>query len=108
MVNNVVFITTRPFVNTSHFSTLPRYFSSVTPDHWASLTDTNIEKAEDQCKASTSLRGGIDSILNQCARDIDEQRAKVNLAFEKRTQEIADAKKTLERHLEEVHVCVYI
>ena len=79
------------------------FFSSITPEQWASSTDNNIEKAEAECKASASLRGVIDSILDQCARDIESQRAKVNLAFEKRTQEIADAKQTLEQHLEKVN-----
>jgi predicted aconitase len=74
----------------------------VTPEHWASLTDTNIAKAEEQCKASATLRGVIDSILNQCSQDVETQRAKVDLAFEKRAQEIADAKKTLEQHLAKV------
>jgi tektin-1 len=76
--------------------------NSITPEQWASSTDSNIEKAEAECKASATLRGVIDSVLDQCARDIESQRAKVNLAFEKRTQEIADAKQTLEQHLEKV------
>lgn len=106
-VNNVVFITTSPLCgNYSFFKTLPANFSSVTPDQWASLTDSNIETAEGQCKASAILRGVIDSTLNQCARDIDTQRSMVDLSFEKRTQEIADAKQTLEQHLEEV--CVHL
>lgn len=76
----------------------------MTPEQWATVTDTNIEKAEEECKASATLRGVIDSILNQCAQDIESQRAKVNLASEKRTQETADAKHTLEQHLEKVRV----
>lgn len=77
--------------------------SSITPEQWVSSTDSNIEKAEAECKASASLRGVIDSVLNQCTQDIESQRAKVNLAFEKRTQEITDAKQTLEQHLEKVN-----
>ncbi|CAI8047649.1 Tektin-1 [Geodia barretti] len=73
--------------------------NSVTPEHWASLTDTNIAKAEEQCKASATLCGVIDSILNQCSQDVETQRGKVDLSLEKRAQEIADAKKTLEQHL---------
>ena len=80
------------------------YCSSVTPEHWASFTDSNINKVEAECKASATLRGVVDSVLDQCAQDIESQRAKVNLAFEKRTQETADAKQTLEQHLEKVHV----
>lgn len=76
----------------------------MTPEQWASLTDTNIEKTESECKASTTLRGVIDSVLDQCSQDIESQRAKVNLAFEKRTQETTDAKQTLEQHLEKVCV----
>ena len=107
-----VFIRQTPFMKTSveviifylflriHFP----YSSSITPEQWATSTDSNIEKAEAECKASATLRGVIDSVLDQCARDIESQRAKVNLAFEKRTQEIADAKQTLEQHLEKVNV----
>lgn len=76
----------------------------MTPEQWASLTDTNIEKTESECKASTTLRGVIDSVLDQCSQDIESQRAKVNLAFEKRAQETTDAKQTLEQHLEKVCV----
>ena len=101
-------------MKTIHFSPLCALFSSVTPEQWASLSDSNIEKAEAQCKASATLCGVIDSILDQCARDIDSQRATVDIAFEKRTQEIVDAKRTLEQHLAEVSLnaneqihCVY-
>ena len=80
----------------------PPFLSSVTPEQWASLTDTNIAKTEQQCKASASLRGVIDSILSQCFQDLEAQRAKVDLAFQKRAQEIADAKRTLEQHLAKV------
>lgn len=66
------------------------------------MTDTNISKAEDQCKASATLRGVIDSILSQCSQDVETQRANVNLAFQKRSQEIAEAKLTLEEHLAKV------
>lgn len=84
-----------------YFPSLP---SSVTTEQWASLTDTNIEKTEEECKRSTTLRGVIDSLLNQSSQDVESQRAKVNLAFEKRTQETTDAKETLEQHLEKVRV----
>ena len=77
-------------------------YSSLTPEHWASLTDTNIDKAEEQCKASATLRGVIDSVLNQSSQDIETQRGKVDLAFQKRVRELADAKQTLEQHLAKV------
>ena len=74
----------------------------MTPEYWASLSDTNIDKAEEQCKASATLRGVIDSVLERCNQQISSQRAKVNLAFETRTQETTDAKHTLEEHLSKV------
>ena len=77
----------------------------MTPEQWASISDNKIEKAEAECKASATLRGVIDSVLEQCTQDIETQRAKVNLAFEKRTQETTDAKQTLEQHLAKVCCC---
>ena len=74
----------------------------MTPEEWASLSDNNISKAEQQCNASSTLGGVIDSVLSQCTEDIETQRVRVDLAFEKRTKEVADAKQTLEQHLAKV------
>lgn len=80
----------------------------MTPEEWASNTDENIHKTEQECNASTTLRGVIEGVLEQTAQDIESQRAKVNLAFEKRTQETTEAKQTLEQQLYKVCTSQYI
>ncbi len=57
---------------------------------------------EHECNASATLRGVIDTVLEQTLQDTERQRATVNSAFEKRIQEICEAKRSLEHHLEKV------
>lgn len=80
---------------------LPRH-SSVTPDQWSSFSNENILKTECECNASATLRGVIDTVLDQTWQDTERQRATVNGAFEKRIQELCEAKESLEHHLEKV------
>lgn len=77
-------------------------FSSVTPAQWESFSNENILKAEKEQNASATLRGVIDEILKETRQDIEQQRTTVNLAFNKRIQEITEAKKSLEQHLNKV------
>ena len=80
--------------------------SSVTPVQWASFSNENILKTERECNSSATLRGVIDTVLDQTQQDIERQRAAVNLAFEKRIQETTEAKESLEQHLEKVVLSV--
>lgn len=80
-------------------------YSSVTPDQWASFSDENILKTEQECNASATLRGVIDGVLDQTKQDAERQRVTVNLVFEQRIQETAEAKQSLEEHLEKVGPC---
>ena len=77
-------------------------FSSVTPAQWESFSNENILKAEKEQNASATLRGVIDEILKETRQDIEQQRTTVNLAFDKRIQEITEAKENLEQHLNKV------
>lgn len=76
--------------------------NSITPDEWQLITDDNICTTEQERIASTTLRQVINSILDQTQQDMMKQRKTVNLVFHKRIQEITDAKKSLEEHLQEV------
>ena len=76
--------------------------SSVTPDQWASFSNENILKTERECNASSTLRAVIDGVLDQTRQDIERQRDTVKLAFEKRIQEVSEAKQSLENHLDKV------
>lgn len=78
-------------------------FSSVTPAQWESFSNENILKAEKEQNASATLRGVIDEILKETRQDIEQQRTTVNLAFDKRIQEITEAKENLEQHLNKVN-----
>ena len=70
---------------------------------WQEISDDNIKKAEQELLASTTLRGVINSVLEQTQQDLLKQRQTVNLAFYKRIQEVTNAKKTLEEHLKQVY-----
>ena len=76
--------------------------SSVTPDQWISFSNENILKAERERNASVTLRGVANGVLEQTLQDLEQQRARVNLAFEKRIQETSQAKQSLEQHLDKV------
>ena len=48
------------------------------------------------------------SVLDQTKQDLMQQRAAVNLAFEKRIREISTAKEALEKHFHKVGRLLYI
>ena len=78
------------------------FYSSILPAEWQDISDDNIKKAEQEHIASTTLRGVINSVLEQTQQDLLRQRQTVNSAFYKRIQEVTNAKKTLEEHLNQV------
>ena len=80
--------------------------SSITPDNWQLISNDNIAKAEQERIASTTLRGVVSSILDQTQQDVLKQRKIVNLAFNKRIQEMTQAKEKLEEHLQEVRIVI--
>ncbi len=80
-------------------------FSSVSLEEWAFSSNNNIQAAESQRQASSTLRGQIDAVLQQTQQEIDNQRTLVNLEFSKRISEISTTKARLEEHLVKVRVC---
>lgn len=76
--------------------------SSVTPDQWTSFSNENILKTERECNASMTLRGVASGVLEQTLQDLEQQRAQVDLALEKRIRETSEAKQSLEQHLQKV------
>ena len=74
----------------------------MTPEQWASFSNENILRAEQQRQASGTLRRLIDGVLVQTQQDVEKQRARVNLEFTKRISEVSRAKSSLEEHLDKV------
>nr|XP_019611736.1 PREDICTED: tektin-4 isoform X1 [Rhinolophus sinicus] len=73
--------------------------SASTPETWAKFTQENLCRAERERLASVNLRGLIDCILRDVAEDLRLQCDAVNLAYERRCEELEDARLKLEQHL---------
>uniref|UniRef100_A0ABI7WBN2 Tektin n=1 Tax=Felis catus TaxID=9685 RepID=A0ABI7WBN2_FELCA len=76
--------------------------SASTPETWARFTQENLYRAERERLASVNLRVLIDSILRDTAEDLRLQCDAVNLAFERRCEEVEDARHKLTDHLHKV------
>ncbi|XP_029647027.1 tektin-4-like [Octopus sinensis] len=73
-----------------------------TPESWAQFTHDNIILAENERKSSIQLRECAKNILEDTSRDLFEQNNIVQSAFQKRLQELDDAKFRHESHLKKV------
>ncbi|XP_060074860.1 tektin-4-like [Ylistrum balloti] len=73
-----------------------------TPESWAQYTHDNIVKAEHERMASIQLRQMIDNILEDTSRDMREQCDTVDLNFQKRIEEMEDAKTKMEENLQKI------
>lgn len=73
-----------------------------TPESWAQFTHDNITRAEHERMASIQLRTLIDNILNDTSRDMREQADAVDVAFQRRVDEVQDAKNKLEENCKKV------
>ncbi|PAA60139.1 hypothetical protein BOX15_Mlig025843g1, partial [Macrostomum lignano] len=70
-----------------------------TPESWAQNSHDNIVRAEHERMASQQLRQLIDNILVDTSRDMREQADIVEVAFQRRIEELIDAKAKLEDNL---------
>lgn len=95
-----------PVINTnplpSVYTGSSSFSSSITPGEWQKISDGNIRLAEQERIASVTLRGVINSVLEQTQQDIIKQRKVVNTEFNRRIREVTEAKLKLEKHLTEV------
>lgn len=73
-----------------------------TPESWAQFTHDNIVRAEHERMASIQLRTLVDNVLNDTSRDMREQADAVDIAFQRRVDEVQDAKNKLEENLRKV------
>uniref|UniRef100_A0A673UHD3 Tektin n=1 Tax=Suricata suricatta TaxID=37032 RepID=A0A673UHD3_SURSU len=73
--------------------------SASTPETWARFTQENLHRAERERLASVNLRVLIDCILRDTAEDLRLQCDAVNLAFERRCEELEDARHKMTDHL---------
>jgi len=73
-----------------------------TPESWAQFTHDNITRAEHERMASIQLRTLIDNVLQDTSRDMREQADAVDVAFQKRVEEVQDSKNKLEENLKKV------
>lgn len=72
------------------------------PEDWAQSTHDNIMAAENERMASIQLRGLIEDVLTDVANDQREQANAVEKAFAARVEEMHDAKRKMEDHLNKV------
>ena len=79
-------------------------YSQSTPESWAQFSHDNIVRAEDERMASIQLRTMIDNILQDTSRDMREAADAVDIAFQKRVEEVQDAKNKLEENNRKVCV----
>ncbi|KAK3598847.1 hypothetical protein CHS0354_008589 [Potamilus streckersoni] len=73
-----------------------------TPESWAQFSHDNIVRAEHERMASIQLRQLIDNVLEDTSRDMREQCDTVDMAFNKRVQEMEDAKAKMEENLKKI------
>ena len=78
------------------------FFSQSTPESWAQFTHDNITRAEHERMSSIQLRTLIDNILNDTSRDMREQADAVDVAFQRRVDEVQDSKHKMEENLKRV------
>ncbi|XP_075035361.1 tektin-4 isoform X2 [Mixophyes fleayi] len=71
-----------------------------TPETWAQYSHEIIYKAERERMASINLRSLIDNILEDTTEDLRSQCDVVNSAFAQRCEEVEDAKRNMESHLQ--------
>ena len=83
------------------------YYSQSTPESWAQFTHDNITRAEHERMASIQLRTLIDNVLQDTSRDMREQADSVDVSFQKRVEEVQDAKNKLEENLKKVKKTPY-
>lgn len=86
-----------------YVNNLTVHFSQSTPESWAQHTHDNIVRAEHERMASIQLRTLIDNVLNDTSRDIREQADAVDIAFQRRVDEMQDALNKLEENLRKVN-----
>lgn len=73
-----------------------------TPESWAQFTHDNIVRAEHERMASIQLRTLVDNVLQDTSRDMREQADSVDVAFNRRVEEVQDAKTKMEENLKKV------
>ncbi|KAL5018557.1 hypothetical protein ScPMuIL_004279 [Solemya velum] len=73
-----------------------------TPESWAQYSHDNIVKAEHERMASIQLRQLIDNILEDTSRDMREQCDTVDVAFQKRLEDLDDSRTKMEENLQKV------
>uniref|UniRef100_A0A4W3I4N9 Tektin n=1 Tax=Callorhinchus milii TaxID=7868 RepID=A0A4W3I4N9_CALMI len=73
-----------------------------TPESWAQFTHCNIYKGEQERINSINLRSLIDNVLLETSEDLREQYDRVNAAFNRRLEEMSDAKAKLDHHLRKI------
>lgn len=74
--------------------------SASTPETWARFNQEILQRADRERQATVKLRELIDNILRDTAEDLRLQCDAVNLALEKRCEELEDARHKLEYHLQ--------
>ena len=78
------------------------FYSQSTPESWAQFTHDNIVRAEHERMASIQLRTLVDNMLQDTSRDMREQADAVDVAFNRRVEEVQDAKAKMEENLKKV------
>uniref|UniRef100_A0A8C9A8W9 Tektin n=1 Tax=Prolemur simus TaxID=1328070 RepID=A0A8C9A8W9_PROSS len=73
--------------------------SASTPETWARFTQDNLCRAQRERRASANLRALIHCVLQDAGEDLRLQCDAVNLAFQRRCEELEDARHKLQRHL---------
>ena len=71
-------------------------FSAVSPTEWEAYSENNIAKARNTRSMSENLRRKIQELLGSAFQQLNNQNAKVQLAFGKRITETTNAKRQLE------------
>ncbi|XP_045397010.1 tektin-4 isoform X1 [Lemur catta] len=73
--------------------------SASTPETWARFTQDNLCRAQRERRASANLRALIHCVLQDAGEDLRLQCDAVNLAFQRRCEELEDARHKLQHHL---------
>lgn len=77
-------------------------FSQSTPEYWEHFTKETLMEAEAARQRSVTLRGTLDAILTNAARDLRTQADKVELALSKRVACVEEVTARLENELKKV------
>ncbi|NXO45098.1 TEKT4 protein, partial [Locustella ochotensis] len=86
----------------SHPSSVKFEETASTPKSWAQFSQDNICGAEQEKLASAQLRSLISSVIRDASEDLRLQRAAVGEAFDSHCRLLADAKRRLEHHLQQI------